>query len=70
MAILIEFEDIVRARRRRRQRESLERCVEILEINLEYARWMSASGPAAEQPLYAHRAQQLSALRDYAVRVL
>lgn len=70
MAIVIEFEDIVEARRRRRQRESLERCVEIIEINLRYVRWMSESAPAAERPLHAHRAQQLSALRDYAVRVL
>ena len=70
MAIVIEFQEIVEARRRRRQRESLERCVEIIEINLEYARWMSDSAPAAERPLYAHRAAQLSALRDYAVRIL
>jgi hypothetical protein len=70
MAIVIEFQQIVEARRRRQQRESLERCVEIIELNLEYARWMSDCAPAVDRPLYVHRVQQLSALRDYAVRVL
>jgi hypothetical protein len=70
MAIVIEFEQIVEARRRRRQRESLERCVEIIELNLEYARWISDRASVTERPLFLHRIQQLSALRDYAVRVL
>lgn len=69
MAIVIEFESIVEARRRRRQRASLQRCVEIIELNLEYACWMADSALATERPLYAHRVQTLSALRDYAVRV-
>jgi len=70
MAVVIEFTQIIEARRRRRQRESLERCVEIIDINLEYARWMSSCGPADERTLHAYRVQQLSALRDYAVRIL
>jgi hypothetical protein len=70
MAIVIEFEEIVEARRRRRQRESLERCVEIIDINLEYARLMSDCGPVAERPLHVRRVLHLSALRDYAVRIL
>jgi hypothetical protein len=70
MAIVIEFQDIVEARRRRRQRESLERCVEIIELNLRHARWMSDYGPAAERSLHAHRIETLRALHDYAERVL
>lgn len=70
MAIVIEFKQIIEARRRRRERESLERCVEIIELNLEYARWLSERGPVEERSLYDDRAQQLSALRDYAVRIL
>lgn len=69
MAIVIEFQDIVEARRRRRERASLQRCVDIIELNLEYYLWMSNSAPLAERPLYAHRVQQLSALREYAVRI-
>jgi hypothetical protein len=70
MAIVIEFEDLAEARRRRQQRASLVRCVEIIELNLEHALWMVGRGPLDERPLYAHRVQTLSALRDYAVRVL
>jgi hypothetical protein len=70
MAIVIEFQDIVEARRRRRQRESIERCVEIIELNLRHALWMSDYGPTAERLLHSHRVQTLSALRDYAERVL
>ena len=69
MAIVIEFQDIVEARRRRRQQASLRRCVEIIELNLEYYLWMSNCAPIAERSLYVHRVQQLSALRDYAVRI-
>jgi hypothetical protein len=68
MGVVIEFQEIRQARRRQRQLALTQRCIQIIELNLEYYRWMSAHAPAAERPLHAHRVQQLSALRDYAVQ--
>ena len=69
MGVVIEFQEIREARRRQQQLALMQRCIQILELNLEYYRWMYDNAPLDERPLYVHRLQQLSALRDYAVRV-
>ena len=70
MAVVIPFQDVVRARRRQRERVCAERCIEIIDANLHRALEMFDAAPPAERPLYARRVRQLSALLDYAVHVL
>jgi hypothetical protein len=69
MAVIIPFQDIVRARRREEERACAERCVEIIELNLRLALEMFDAAPAAERPLYARRVRQLGVLLEYAVNV-
>lgn len=70
MAVVIPFQDIVRARRRDTERACVEQCVEILSANLRSALdAFDAAGPE-ERPVYARRVRHLSALLDYAVQVL
>jgi hypothetical protein len=70
MAVVIPFQDIVRARRREEERACTERCVEIIELNLRLALELFAAAPPAERPVYARRVRQLGALLEYAVDVL
>jgi hypothetical protein len=70
MAVVVPFQDIVRARRRQQERVYAERCIEIIEASLHVALEMFHAAPPAERPLYARRARQLSALLEYAVHVL
>ena len=70
MALVIPFQDIVRARRREQERVCAERCIEIIELNLRLALDMFDLAPPAERPLHARRVRQLSALLEYAVHVL
>jgi len=70
MAVVIPFQDIVRARRREEEHACAERCVELIELNLRLALEMFDTAPPAERPLYARRLRQLSLLLEYAVDVL
>ena len=70
MAVVIPFQDIIRARRRAEEHACAERCVEIIELNLRLALEMFGAAPAAERALYARRVRQLSLLLEYAVDVL
>lgn len=70
MAVVIPFQDIVRARRRATEQATAERCVEIIELNLRLALERFDAAPAAERALHARRVRQLSLLLEYAVEVL
>ena len=70
MAVIIPFQDLVRARRRQLERAYTERCIELIELALDLAVDMFDTAPPYERPLYAHRMRQLSELRDYAVQTL
>ena len=70
MAVVIPFEDVIRARRRQQERVCTERCIEIIDVNLHRALDMFDAASPAERPLYARRVRQLSALLEYAVHVL
>jgi hypothetical protein len=70
MAVVIPFEDVVRARRRQQERVYTERCIEIIDASLHLALEMFDAASPAERPLYARRVRQLSALLEYAVHVL
>jgi hypothetical protein len=69
-AVVIPFQDILRARRRERERAYAERCVEAIEASIELALESFNAAPPAERPFYARRVRQLSALLEYAVEVL
>lgn len=68
MAEVIPFDDIVRSRRRRRERESLQRCLELFQLNLEYCALMLENAPLSERPVYVRRIEQLTALIEYGER--
>ena len=70
MAIVIQFQDIVQARRRRQQRACAERCIEIIDATLQQSRALFDVAPPAQRPLYARRIRHMSTLLEYAVRVL
>jgi hypothetical protein len=70
MGIVIPFDDIVRARRRQRERADTERCIEIIDANLHLALAMFDAASPDERPHCARRIRQLSALLEYAVHVL
>ncbi len=70
MAVVIPFQDIVRARRRQQERIYTERCIELIDASLHAALDMFDAALPAERPLYARRVRQLSALLEYAVHVL
>ena len=70
MAVVIPFQDVVRARRRSAERESTERCIEIIEANLCVALEAFHTAPPAERPIWARRVRHLGALLEYAVEIL
>jgi hypothetical protein len=70
MGVVVPFQDIVRARRRRQQRACTERCIEIIESTLELAWEMFDTAPPVDRPIYARRVRQLSELLEYAVHTL
>ena len=70
MAVVIPFQDIVRARRRDSERACVEACVEILSVNLRAALDAFDAARPEERPVHARRVRHLSALLDYAVQVL
>ena len=67
MATILPFEDIVRSRRRQRQHDQLEQCIEILELNLRYTLDQFHEAEGDERALQARRLRNLSALLAYAV---
>jgi hypothetical protein len=70
MGVVIPFQDIVRARRRQRERILTERCIELIDASLHAALELFDAATPAERPIYARRVRQLSALLEYAVQVL
>jgi hypothetical protein len=70
MAVVISFQEFVRARRRQEQRACTERCIEILESTLRLALSRLDTAALEDRPLYARRIRQMSDLIEYAGRVL
>ena len=70
MAIVIEFQDYVQARRRRETQAVALRSLRIIDCSLDYALELSERCCPLERPIYLHRAEQLRSLRDYAQRTL
>lgn len=66
MAIVIPFEDIVRARRQRRERESLERCVDLLRLNIDFIGQLLIDCDERDRPIQVQRLERLTELLTYA----
>lgn len=70
MADVISFAEVVRVRRRERERAAIDACIQILEANLHYALHLFASAPPEERELRARQIRQLGELLEYATRAL
>lgn len=70
MAVVIPFQDIVRTRRRQRERAYTERCIEIIESTLHLTLYMLDTAAPQERAVYARRIRQLGELLEYAVHTL
>ena len=68
MADVISFRDIVRERRRARERATTEACVQLLEANLQLALHLFAGASADERPWRARQVRQLAELLEYVTR--
>jgi hypothetical protein len=65
MAEVVSFGDILRARRRSRERERTEQCIRIVEANIALTLHLFSSGPEAERPVRARQVRQLAELLEY-----
>ena len=70
MAVVIPFQDVLRARRRQEERACAERCVHILQSSLHLTLAMMESAAPHERTIYARRVRQLSELLEYVVQSL
>jgi hypothetical protein len=70
MAVIVPFQDIVRARRREQERACAERCVEIIELNLRLSMELFDAAPPEERAMRVRRVRQLGELLEYAVLCL
>jgi hypothetical protein len=66
VAEIIDFEDVVRARTRRRTRALTERCLVIMEECLAETKSAYDAAPADERPAWGVKIRQLEGLRSYA----
>lgn len=63
----MSFADVLRARRRARERELTARCVQIIETNLRLTLHLFATGPEEERAVRARQMRQLAELLEYVV---
>jgi hypothetical protein len=70
MADVVSFAEVVRERRRARERATTEACVAILEANLHYALHLFATAAEHERGVRARQIRQLGELLEYATRAL
>jgi len=67
MAEIISIEDVARARRRALERQTTERCIEIVRLNLGLALHRFSAGPEEERPVRARQIRQLGEILEYIV---
>ena len=68
MAEIISFGSIASARRRVREREATEVCVQILEANLQLTLQLFRDASEAERGLRARQLRQIAELLEYVTR--
>ena len=67
MADVISLGEVVRSRRRAKERERTIACVQILEANLQLTLRLFRTGPAVEREVRARQIRQLAELLEYVV---
>jgi len=70
MAEIISFGSIASARRRAREREATEACVQILEANLQLALHLFHGASEGERALRARQLRQIAELLEYVTRCM
>ncbi len=65
MADIISLADVSKARRQALERETTERCVEIIELNLALALQRFSQGPDAERGVRARQIRQLGEVLEF-----
>jgi len=70
MGRLIQIEELLKARRRRSEKVSMEQCVELLEWNLKKSLDDYFSSPPEERSMRATQIRKLSEILEYAVRLV
>ncbi len=68
MAEILFIDDAVRARRRAAERETMERCIEIVQLNLTFALHRFSHGPEDERRVRARQIRQLGEVLEYVTR--
>jgi hypothetical protein len=70
MAEIIHLRAILQARRRQREQEYLQRCVEAIEQSLQHQVEEFSHAPADEWPVRASKIRKLGELLEYATSLL
>ena len=70
MGQVIHFKELHQARRRRSEKISIEKCVELLEWNLKRSLDQDFSSPLEEKSMRATQIRKLSEILEYALRLL
>lgn len=70
VAEIIDFQEIVRARTRRRSRELTAQCLDVMEACLVETRLAYDAAPLAERPAWGAKIRQLEGLVEYATHWL
>jgi len=65
MAEIVSFGDIVRARRRARERERTEQCIRIVEANIQLTLQLFSLGPERDRAVRARQLRHLAELLEY-----
>jgi hypothetical protein len=68
MAQVISFVEVLRERRRAREREHTAECVEIIQASLRLAVHLLSKSPREERAIRARQVRQLAELFEYVVR--
>jgi len=68
MGIVIEFQDLVRERRRRQEQATVQRCIDVIEQSLAQTQSLLPSAAPREREVYVRRVEQLSELLEYVQR--
>lgn len=64
-ADVVSFSEVLRARRRARERELTAQCVQIIEANLHLVVHLFSNAAPAERPVRARQIRQLAELLEY-----
>ncbi len=70
VAEIIDFQEIVRARTRRKSRELTLSCIDIVEASLAETRLAYDAAPLAERVAWGTKVRQLEGLMSYAATLL